>query len=210
MYYRLRDYHGPQKWWPADTPFEVMVGAILVQRTTWANARRAIDNLKSARGLSPRAIRELDEDELQRFIRPSGFFRSKARKLRALCEFLGERYADSIEAMSQRPDAELRDELLSIYGVGDETADDIMLYAFGRPIFVVDAYTRRIFGRLGLVDPKLSYAALQSIFQDSVPRDVTLYNEYHGLIVMHGKSVCKTRPDCFGCPLSSDCPRIGV
>ena len=210
MYRRLRDYHGPQKWWPADTPFEVMVGAILVQRTTWTNARRAIDNLKSARGLSPRAIRELDEDELQRLIRPSGFFRSKARKLRALCGFLGERYADSIEAMSRQPDDTLRDELLSIYGVGDETADDIMLYSFGRPLFVVDAYTRRIFGRLGLVDPKLSYAALQAVFQDSVPRDVALYNEYHGLIVMHGKSVCKTRPDCSVCPLSPDCPRIGV
>ena len=170
----------------------------------------AIENLKSARSLSPLAIRELGENELQQLIRPSGFFRSKARKLRALCEFLGERYDDSIEAMSKRPDAELRDELLSIYGVGDETADDIMLYSFGRPLFVVDAYTRRIFGRLGLVDPKLKYAALQAVFQNGVPRDVALYNEYHGLIVIHGKDVCKTRPVCSECPLDSDCPKIGL
>ena len=170
----------------------------------------AIENLKAAGKLSPGAIRDAGENELQQLIRPSGFFRSKARKLRALCEFLGERYDDSIEAMSRRPDAELREELLSIYGVGEETADDIMLYSFGRPLFVVDAYTRRIFGRLGLVDPKLKYAALQSVFQDSVPRDVALYNEYHGLIVMHGKDVCKTRPVCSECPLDSDCPKIDV
>ena len=110
--------------------------------------------------MSPGAIRDTGEDELQELIRPSGFFRTKAKKLRALCEFLGERYGDSLEAMSKRSDGELREELLSIYGVGDETADDIMLYSFGRPVFVVDAYTRRIFGRLGLVDPKLKYAAL--------------------------------------------------
>ncbi len=170
----------------------------------------AIENLKAAGKLSPGAIRDVGEAELQELVRPSGFFRSKAKKLRALCEFLGERYGDSLEAMSERPDAELREELLSIYGVGDETADDIMLYAFGRPLFVVDAYTRRIFGRLGLVDPKLKYGALQAVFQDSVPRDVALYNEYHGLIVMHGKAVCKTRPVCSECPLDSVCPKIGV
>ena len=170
----------------------------------------AIENLKAAGKLSPGAIRDTGEVELQELVRPSGFFRTKAKKLRALCEFLGERYGDSLEAIAERPDRELRDELLSIYGVGDETADDIMLYAFGRPLFVVDAYTRRIFGRLGLVDPKLKYAALQAMFQDSVPRDVALYNEYHGLIVMHGKAVCKTRPVCSECPLDSACPKIGV
>ena len=210
VYHLLRGHHGPQKWWPADTPFEVMVGAILVQRTTWANTRRAIENLKLADTLSPGAIRDTQEEELQKLIRPSGFFRSKARKLRALCEFLGERYGDSLEAMSERPDGELREELLSIYGVGDETADDIMLYAFGRPLFVVDAYTRRIFGRLGLVDPKLKYADIQSVFQDGIPRDIALYNEYHGLIVVHGNSICKTRPVCSECPLDTACPKVGV
>ena len=210
VYHRLRECHGPQKWWPADTPFEVMVGAILVQRTTWTNASRAIDNLKSVGKLSSRAIRETGDEELQEIIRPTGFFRTKSRKLRALSEFLGERYGDSFEAMSKRPDGELRDELLSIYGVGDETADDIMLYAFGRPSFVVDAYARRVFGRLGLVNPKLKYADIQSVFQDGIPRDVALYSEYHALIVMHGKDVCKTRPVCSGCPLDSVCPKIGV
>lgn len=187
-----------------------MVGAILVQRTTWANTRRAIENLKSAGKLSPQAIRDSHEEELQKLVRPSGFFRSKARKLRALCEFLGERYGDNLETMSDRSDIELREELLSIYGVGDETADDIMLYAFGRPVFVVDAYTRRIFGRLGLVDPNLKYSDIQSVFQDSVPRDAALYNEYHALIVMHGKDVCKTRPACSMCPLDTACPKVGV
>ena len=210
IYRQLRNYHGPQKWWPADTPFEVMVGAILVQRTTWTNTRRAIDNLKSSGKLSPKSIRDTSENELQELIRPSGFFRSKATKLRALCEFLSERYDDNLDAMSKRPSADLRYELLSIYGVGDETADDIMLYAFKRLYFVVDAYTRRIFGRLGLVDPKLKYADLQSLFHNEIPPNVALYNEYHGLIVIHAKEICKTRPACSECPLDSICPKIGV
>ena len=186
------------------------MGAILVQRTTWTNASRAIENLKSAGKLSRCAIREAVDEELQEIIRPAGFFRTKARKLRALSEFLGERYSDSLKVMSELPDGELRDQLLSIYGVGDETADDIMLYAFGRPSFVVDAYTRRIFGRLGLVDPKLKYGDIQTVFQDRIPRDVALYNEYHALIVMHGKDICKTRPICSECPLGPVCPKIGV
>ena len=210
VYHSLMEFHGPQKWWPADTPFEVMVGAILVQRTTWTNTRYAIESLESAGKLSPWAIRETGDEDLQELIRPSGFFRSKARKLRALCEFLGERYGDSIEAMAELPDSELRGELLSVYGIGDETADDIMLYAFGRPWFVVDAYTRRIFGRLGLVDPDLKYADIQSVFQDGIPRDVALYNEYHGLIVVHGKAICKTRPVCSECPLDTACPKVGI
>ncbi len=210
VYHRLRDHHGPQKWWPADTPFEVMVGAILVQRTTWTNTLRAIDNLKSSDMLSPSAIRESEEERLQELIRPSGFFRSKSRKLRALCEYLGERYGDDFTAMSTQTDETLRAELLSVYGVGDETADDIMLYAFRRLSFVVDAYTRRIFGRIGLVDPKLKYAALQSLFHEGIPSDVALYNEYHGLIVLHAKSICKTRPLCSECPLDADCRKIGV
>ena len=160
--------------------------------------------------LSPRAIRETSDEELQELVRPSGFFRSKSKKLLSLCEFLGERYGDSFEAMAEQPDIELREELLSIYGVGDETADDIMLYAFRRPLFVVDAYTRRIFGRMGLVDPKLKYVALQSIFHENIPQDVAVYNEYHGLIVMHGKAICKTRPVCSECPLDAECLKTGV
>ncbi len=187
-----------------------MVGAILVQRTTWTNTRRAIDNLKSAGKLSPGAVRDTSEEDLQTLIRPSGFFRSKSKKLLALCEYLGARYADSIEAMSTQADQELRDKLLSVYGIGDETADDILLYGFGRALFVVDAYTRRIFGRLGLVEPKLKYSDLQRVFQENIPQDVGLYNEYHGLIVLHAKTICKTRPACSECPLESECPRIGV
>ena len=129
----------------------------------------------------------------------------------ALCEFLGEGYDDSISRRCPtQSDEALRDELLSIYGVGDETADDIMLYAFKRHLFVVDAYTRRIFGRMGLVDPKLKYRALQAIFHENIPRDVAVYNEYHGLIVMHAKAICKTRPVCSECPLDAECPKTGV
>ncbi len=187
-----------------------MVGAILVQRTTWTNTRRAIQSLKSADKLSPRAIRDMEEEELQTLIRPSGFYKSKSRKLRALCKFLHERYSDNIETMSAQSDMRLRAELLSVYGIGEETADDIMLYGFQRPLFVVDAYTRRIFGRLGLINPKLKYAAIQTVFQKNIARDVPLYNEYHGLIVTHGKTICKTRPACSECPLAPDCPKIGV
>ena len=187
-----------------------MVGAILVQRTTWTNTLQAIGNLKAADALSPAAIRDMDEDALREIIRPSGFYNTKARKLRALCEYLAETCDDDISAMSEIPTDALREGLLSVYGIGNETADDIMLYGFGRPLFVVDAYTRRILGRMGLIEPNIKYEALQAMFHDDLPRDVALYNEYHGLIVLHAKTMCKTRPDCSECPLAPDCPRVGV
>ena len=208
---RLLEQHGPQNWWPADSPFEVMVGAVLVQSTAWANAVKAIDNLKSAHALSPAAIRRVSIDELEEFVRPSGFFRGKARRLKALCEYLGEKHSDDIDAMTVRPTQPLREELLTIYGIGPETADDILLYALGHPVFVVDAYTRRLFHRLGLSGAQTGYRELQAMFHESLsPYDTRIYNEYHALIVRHSTSICQPRPRCSECSLDSLCPKLGV
>ena len=210
IYDALLELYGPQNWWPADSPFEVMAGAVLVQSTAWRNVEHAIGNLRSSDSLSPAAIRGMSIDALEQLVRPSGFYRVKARRLRALCEYLGERYVDSIEAMNERPTGELRHELLDIYGIGEETADDILLYALDRPIFVVDAFTRRIFSRLGWCRQDSTYSDLQRMFHDNLPRDVVLYNEYHALIVRHGNTTCRKKPDCGNCPLLSDCPRVGL
>ncbi len=210
IYERLLEHYGPQHWWPADSPFEVMVGAVLVQSTAWRNVEHAIGNLKAAGSMSPAAIRDMSHESLEQLVRPSGFYRVKARRLRSLCEYLGESYLDSIEAMSDRPTGELRRELLNVYGVGEETADDILLYAFNRPVFVVDAFTRRIFHRLGRCSQDSSYGDLQQMFHDNLPGDAALFNEYHALIVRHGNTTCRKRPDCDNCPLLPDCPRVGL
>ncbi len=210
IYDRLLHYYGPQAWWPADSTFEVLVGAILVQSTAWRNVEHAIANLKSADALSPSAIRDMNPQRLERLIRPSGFFRVKAKRLRSLCEFLGHRYEDDLGRMSEHPTADLRRDLLTVHGIGEETADDILLYALGRPVFVVDAFTRRVFHRLGWSAPDSSYSDLQSMFHNEVPQEVRVYNEYHALIVRHGNTTCRKRPDCPPCPLLSDCPRIGL
>ena len=210
-YHRLLEQHGPQHWWPADSPFEVMVGALLVQSTAWVNVEKAIGNLKVSHSLSPAAIRRLSIDELETLIRPSGFFRGKARKLKALCEYLGEKHADDIEAMAEMTTEPLREELLGIYGIGPETADDILLYALGHPVFVVDSYTRRLFHRLGVTDEQSSYHDLQAMFHERLAsRDALIYNEYHALIVRHSASICKPRPRCSICSMESLCPRLGV
>ena len=209
-YERLLDHYGPQNWWPADSAFEVLVGAILVQSTAWRNVEHAIANLRDADSLHPAAIRSMSIQELEGLIRPSGFYRVKAKRLRALCEFLGDEYADSVQLMEERPTHDLRRELLNVYGVGEETADDILLYALGRPVFVVDAFTHRIFHRLGWCEFDAKYGHLQTMFHDRLPGEAALYNEYHALIVRHGNTTCKKRPDCNRCPLLSSCPRIGL
>ena len=211
IYDRLLQQHGPQHWWPANSPFEVMVGAVLVQATAWTNAEKAIDNLKAADSMSPQAVRNLPVNDLETLVRPSGFYKAKARKLMALCEYLGNRYADDIWAMSAQPTEPLREELLGIYGVGPETADDILLYALGHPVFVVDAYTRRLFHRLGLANAKAGYHDLQALFHERMsPPDAGTYNEYHALIVRHATSICRPRPTCAECSLGSICPKLGV
>ncbi len=204
IYQRLLSAYGPQGWWPADTRFEVMVGAILTQATAWRNVERAIQRLKAAGALSPERMARLSEGELAELIRPAGFFRQKTRRLRALLRLIGQH--GSVEQLLSLPARELRRQLLSVPGVGPETADSILLYAAGYPVFVVDAYTKRILHRLGLLSgEKAGYEEVQELFESNLPRDPKLYGEYHALLVRHAKEHCRARPRCPGCPLAPVC-----
>ena len=206
VYRRLLRAYGPQGWWPAETPFEVMVGAVLTQATAWRNVERAIARLKAAGVLSHQGIAALPPKELEELVRPSGFFRQKARRLRALVKLVLDH--GDVEALLSLPPEELREKLLSVPGIGPETADSILLYAAGHPAFVVDAYTKRILHRLGLLPEEAApYAEVQRMFQENLPQDPQLYGEYHALLVRHAKEHCRTRPRCDGCPLSDLCPR---
>ena len=205
IYQRLLDCYGPQHWWPGDTPFEMIVGAILTQSTAWVNVEKAITQLKEADVLDPVCLRQIPVDDLARLIRSSGYYNVKARKLKAFVERMGE-YNDSLEAMFAPYITQLRNELLSIYGIGEETADSIILYAAAKPIFVIDAYTHRIMSRLGLNPDYGNYTALQRVFMEGLPHDEKLFNEYHALFVQHGKGVCKkTSPICASCCLRGIC-----
>ncbi|SFC97371.1 DNA-3-methyladenine glycosylase III [Thiohalospira halophila DSM 15071] len=199
--------HGPQDWWPAEEgAFEVMVGAVLTQNAAWTNVERAIANLREAGALDPEAILAADHDDLGGWIRPSGYFNVKADRLRALCRWYLD--AGGYHALARWPTEDLRTGLLSVKGVGRETADDILLYAFHRPVFVIDAYTRRIFARLGLVTGEEGYEALRETFEAALaeqPEPVALFNEYHALIVAHGKDICRPRPRCSECVLVQRC-----
>jgi endonuclease-3 related protein len=200
IYQRLLDRYGAQHWWPADTPFEVMVGAVLTQNTAWSNVEKAIDNLKSMNGLSLDSLLAMPRERLAALIRPAGYFNVKAQRLLSLCRFL-QQYPD-LEALDTEP---LRKRLLSVHGVGPETADDILLYAFNRPVFVIDAYTRRLFSRLGLIDHDYGYETLRAGIEAALQRDSSLFNEYHALIVVHAKAHCRTNPLCADCPLVELC-----
>jgi endonuclease-3 related protein len=204
IYRLLFSYYGPQHWWPADAPFGVIVGAILTQATAWANVEKAISNLKSAGMLNPTALRQVPLDELAELIRPCGYYKVKSRKLKSFAQHLAS-YDDSLKKLFALELEQLRLELLSIYGIGEETADAIILYAAGKPIFVIDAYTRRILSRLGLAPLKGSYTAFQKLFMENLPRDEKFYNEYHALFVRHGKETCRKNPLCLRCPLRALC-----
>ena len=207
VYLRMLARYGPQSWWPGDSPFEVIVGAILTQSAAWTGVERAIDNLKAAGVLSPAALRAVPIEDLAVLIRPSVYFNAKSLKLRAFVEHLGERYDDDLDAMFRQDVDALRRELLSIHGIGEETADDILLYAAGKPVFVIDAYTRRILGRLGITPAVDRYEAYQALFMDSLPRDSGLFNEYHALLDRHGVEAChKSSPLCEPCCLLAVCP----
>ncbi|RUM88825.1 MAG: endonuclease III domain-containing protein [Thermodesulfatator sp.] len=202
IFERLYRHFGPQKWWPAETPFEVCVGAILTQNTNWRNVERAIGNLKRHGLLSPEGLYRLSEGELAEFIRPAGYFRVKARRLKAFVQWLLENYEGNLENLRGKDTEELRRELLEIPGIGPETADSILLYALERPVFVVDAYTRRILLRHGLVTEEADYHDIQEFFMKNLPLEVSLYNEYHALFVVCGKHYCLSRrPYCESCPL---------
>jgi endonuclease-3 related protein len=204
VYRRLLAFYGPQKWWPAEKPFEVIVGAILTQSTAWSNVEKAIDNLKTAGKLSPEGISELTHAELARLIRPSGYFNAKARKLQAFIRYFGERYNNDLAKLFSEETGQLREQLLAIYGIGEETADSILLYAADRPVFVIDAYTRRFIERIGLAPGRNSYTAYQALFVDNLPADTNLFNEYHALIVQLAKETCRKNPLCVNCCLNAN------
>ena len=205
IYNQLLAHYGPQDWWPAQEPFEVIVGAILTQSAAWGNVEKAIANLKSATALSPEALRRLTLTKVAVLIHPCGYFNAKALKLKSLAHWLGEYYNDNLDKLFANNVARLRQELLSIHGIGQETADSIILYAANKPIFVIDAYTRRIINRIGLALESNSYTAYQALFMDNLPTDAELFNEYHALLVCIGKNVCRNRPLCQQCCLNNIC-----
>ncbi len=192
---------GPQHWWPAETPNEVIIGAILTQNTAWRNVERAIDNLKRAGALDWGRLRDLPAEELAELIRPAGTFNVKTRRLKAFVEWFWRNYDADLERMFAVPVRSLREELLSISGIGRETADAILLYAGNLPSFVVDAYTARILYRHGLIDSSADYEEIKELFEYNLPADVPLFNEYHALLVQVGKQHCRSQARCTGCPL---------
>ena len=208
VYERLHAHFGAQDWWPAQSPFEVMVGAILTQNTAWRNVELAIAALRAADALAVRAILGMDEADLAQLIRPAGYFRLKARRLRALCAFLAAQgVAEDPGQLGRGQDpVALRRDLLAVHGVGEETADAILLYALDAAVLVVDAYTRRIGKRLGLLPEKASYGEIQSTIAAEIPADLAVLNELHALLVQLGKEHCRPRPRCELCPLLSLCP----
>jgi endonuclease III related protein len=237
-YLSLLAHFGPQNWWPAQSRFEVIVGAYLTQNTNWSNVEKAMANLRRARTLGLNAMRDLPLKKLETLVRPSGYFRQKARKLKTFIRFLDKRYSGSLDRMFSQPTAKLRAELLELKGVGPETADSILLYAGNHPVFVVDAYTRRIFERHGIVTTKTGYEEIRKLIEETVsgaepgslliqehgsdPRHPVSrmsrasrtelaqhYNELHALIVRIGNQLCRATPNCEGCPLKRYLPALG-
>lgn len=201
LFETLLEAFGPQGWWPAETPFEVLVGAILTQNTSWKNVTLAIDRLKSKDLLDPGKILVVDEDILRECVKPSGFYNQKTRYLLAFCRHLHIHHRGDLSAFLAQELPPLREELLSIPGIGHETADSIILYAAHKPSFVVDAYTRRILANHGWIPPTIGYEALRQIFMDALPPDVYLFQEFHALLVRLGHLFCRKTPRCGGCPV---------
>ena len=209
VYQLLHKAYGTQQWWPADSRFEIMVGAVLTQNTAWRNVELSITNLKQASALSAGAILDSSHEQLAEWIKPSGYFNIKAKRLRNFCQWYAEQ--GGYEALKRLKTDALRQRLLTVNGVGPETADDIILYAFSRKVFVIDAYTKRIFSRLGISDVDIGYESLRKVFEKALSKEsVKLFNEYHALIVMHGKDVCRVKPRCDECCLAKSCKRTGL
>lgn len=203
IYQRLFEAFGARRWWPGETPFEVMVGAILTQNTSWRNVEKAIAALKAKGILTPEGIRRLELSELEGLIRSSGFYRLKAKRLKTFVDFLFSAFGGDLEKMRLTDLWELRKKLLAVNGIGPETCDSILLYGLGKPIFVVDAYTKRILSRHGIIEEKASYEAVQRLFMDHLPPEERLFNEYHALLVRLAKSCCLKKPKCALCPLGT-------
>ena len=203
IYKKLFSAFGPQYWWPGDGSFEVMVGAILTQNTNWANVEKAIENIKDADALNPSAINNMRGARLAKLIRPSGYYNVKTKRLKSFVRFFVKKYSGSVSKMKKTGKSVLRVELLDINGIGPETADSILLYALDKPQFVIDAYTKRILSRHGIMDVDDSYENFQGLFHSKLQYDVRLFNEYHALLVHTGKEFCRPKPKCNGCPLES-------
>lgn len=209
MFDLLLGQFSPQNWWPGETPFEVMVGAVLTQNTNWKNVEKAIGNLKRKGLLSPENLHALPLSRLAEEIRPAGYYNIKAKRLRNLTTFIQERYGGDLAPMLNAESGTLREGLLSIKGIGPETADSILLYAANLPVFVIDTYTYRILRRHGMADEEETYDELQALFMDHLPEDHRLFNEFHALIVRTGKDYCRKTPRCEHCPLRSWGPSEG-
>jgi endonuclease-3 related protein len=210
-YERMLAAFGPQRWWPGDSPFEIIVGAVLVQNTAWRNVERAIDNLREAGVMEPHALYELSPEELAELVRPAGYYQLKAKRLRNLLRFIVEEYDGSLDAMFRTSLPTLRERLLAVHGIGPETADAILLYAGGLPTFVVDTYTHRILARHGWIDSGADYHQIKDLFESELPADAALYNEYHALLVRVGKDYCKRSvAHCESCPLAELLPESGI
>lgn len=201
IYQFLFDYYGPQNWWPGDTPFEVAIGAILTQNTNWRNVAKAINNLKEGGYLEINNLYKLPKNKLAKLIKPSGYFNIKADRIKSFLEFLCKDYEGKLELLFNGDLYEQRKKLLKVKGIGPETADSILLYAGNYPIFVIDAYTKRVFSRHEIISTKLDDYEIQEIFMNNLPQEVKLFNEYHALIVKVGKEYCNRIPHCTNCPL---------
>ncbi len=203
LYERLWTRYGPQHWWPASSRFEMIVGAVLTQNTAWVNVEKALTGLRSRGLLSIRALSRLSCEEMAPLLRSSGYYNQKARRLRAFLDFLNDRYNGTLQSLDRLETGRLREELLQLHGFGRETVDSILLYAFQRRVFVVDAYTRRIFSRHGYCSAEVGYEELRSWIEARIPAETAYYNEFHALIVAVGKTHCRPSPRCHGCPLES-------
>ena len=209
VYDRLYRAYGPQHWWPGDSAFEVLVGAVLVQNTAWKNVEKAIGNLREEGLLDPHKLLAMEDEELAELIRSAGYYRMKTRRLKNLLRMLVERFDGSLETMFAEPVEELRTELLAVNGIGPETADSILLYAGNLPKFVVDAYTHRVFARHGWIEFNVDYHELQAHFESGLEPDAASFNEYHALLVRVGHLHCRKTPKCDGCPLAELLPEGG-
>ncbi len=203
IYEKMFAHYGPRHWWPGETPFEVMVGAILTQNAAWRNVEKAIANLKAENLLDPKKLYALPPARLALLIQPAGFFRLKTKRLRNFLKYFLDRYEGDVDQMKQVSTEQLRTELLEVSGIGPETADSILLYALEKQTFVIDAYTKRILNRHYLCTEEAGYEELQEMFTDNLKADVPLYNEYHALLVNIGKDFCRPKPRCEQCPLNN-------
>jgi endonuclease-3 related protein len=209
IYERLYDTFGPQHWWPGETPFEIAVGAILTQNTNWGNVEKAINNLKRHKALNAKALYKMSHKKLASLIKPAGYFNIKAKRLKEFIDFLVNHYKGSMRQMKAEDPHDLREKLLNVNGIGPETADSILLYALEKPVFVIDAYTKRILQRHKLTSERATYHEIQELFHKNLPMDVRLFNEYHALFVRLGKEYCKPKPLCNECPLEINIASTG-